>query len=222
MTILVVEDERKLAAILRRALISQNYTVEVASDGEEGLTKALKNSYGAIILDLMLPKKDGMEVCRELRSRGIHTPIIILTARGIVEDRITGLDLGADDYILKPFEMNELFARIRAVLRRRKTSDSLILKAGDLIMDTKTHEVTRGGKKLNLTPKEYKILDTLLRHKGEALSRERILEDTWGPGFKEKNYELNVHIRYLRTKVDKGEPKALIHTIRGVGYTIKD
>lgn len=222
MTILIIEDEKKLIDILKRALIGQHYTVDTAEDGEEGLRKALKNNYSLIILDLMLPKKDGMEVCEELRSHQIHTPVIILTARGVVEDRIKGLDIGADDYLLKPFEMEELFARIRAVLRRRKTSDSLIRKVGDLIMDSKAHEVSRAGKKIALTPKEYKILDTLLRHSGEALTRRQLISEAWGPDFKEENYELNVHIKYLRNKIDKGYPKALIHTVRGVGYTIKE
>lgn len=222
MTILVVEDEQKLAEILKRALTGQNYTVDIAMDGEVGFNKALKNNYGLIILDLMLPKKDGIEVCRELRSHEIHTPIIMLTARGVLEDRVQGLDVGADDYLLKPFEMDELFARVRAILRRRKTSDSLILKVGDLVMDTKAHEVTRGGKKISLTPKEYRILDTLMRNKGQALTRQQLISEAWGYDFKEKNYELNVHIKYLRTKVDKGQSKNLIQTVRGVGYSIKE
>jgi DNA-binding response OmpR family regulator len=222
MNILIIEDEQKLVDILKKALKGQFYTVDAALDGEEGLNKALKNNYNLIILDIMLPKKDGMEIAKELRSRDIHTPIIMLTARGITEDRVHGLDIGADDYLIKPFEMSELFARIRAILRRRKTTDSLILKAGDLILDTKSHEVTRSGKKINLTPKEYKILNTLLTRKGEALTREQIINEAWGPGFKEENHELNVHMRYLRTKVDSNNSKPLIHTIRGVGYTIKD
>lgn len=222
MTILVIEDEQKIRDLIKRALVGQNYTVEVAVDGEEGLEKALHNTYGLIILDLMLPKKDGMEVCQELRNRGIHTPILILTARGVVEDRIQGLDIGADDYLIKPFDMNELFARIRAILRRRRTSDSLIYKVGDLVMDTKAHEVTRAGKKIALTPKEYKILATLLRQKGEALTRAQIITEAWGNDFKEDNHELNVHIKYLRNKIDKNHSKALIQTVRGVGYTIKD
>lgn len=222
MTILVIEDEKKLLDILKRALKGEHYTVETAEDGEEGLQKALKNNYGLIILDLMLPKKDGMEVCLELRKSQIHTPIIMLTARGIVEDRVRGLDIGADDYLLKPFEMSELFARIRAVLRRRKTSDTLILKAADLVMDTKAHEVTRNGKKISLTPKEYRLLDTLLRQKGEALTRAQLIKEAWGSDFKEENYELNVHMKYLRNKVDKGFGKELIQTVRGVGYAIKE
>ncbi|MBP9711836.1 MAG: response regulator transcription factor [Candidatus Pacebacteria bacterium] len=222
MTILVVEDEKKLADLLKRALVGEHYTVEVANDGEEGLQKALKNNYSLIVLDLMLPKKDGMEICRELRARHVHTPIIILTARGILEDRVKGLDLGADDYLTKPFEMSELFARVRALLRRRKTTDSLILKAADLIMDTKAHEVTRAGKKISLTLKEYKILDTLLRKNGEAITRAQLINEAWGHDFKEDNHELNVHIRYLRSKIDEGHSKSLIQTVRGVGYILKE
>ncbi|MFA6256732.1 MAG: response regulator transcription factor [Candidatus Paceibacterota bacterium] len=222
MTILVIEDEVKLAEVLRKALVGQRYTVEVAHDGEAGFNKALKNNYGLIILDLMLPKKDGMDVCRELRERHIHTPIVMLTAKGVLEDRVQGLDVGADDYIMKPFEMEELFARVRAVLRRRKVSDPLVLKVADLVMDTKSHEVTRAGKKVALTPKEYKILDTLMRQSGEALSRDQLIKEAWGNDFKEDNHELNVHMRYLRTKVDKGNSKPLIQTVRGVGYIIKE
>ena len=221
MTILVVEDEQKLVAVLKRALTSQFYTVDTAKDGQEGLNKALKNNYELIVLDLMLPKKDGIEVCKVLRKRQMHTPIIMLTAKGMVEDKIKGLDIGADDYLIKPFEMNELFARVRAVLRRRKTSDSPVLKVGDLVMDTKAHEVTRAGKKIDLTPKEYRILNTLIRQTGEALTRQQIINGAWGPDFKEDNHELNVHIKYLRNKIDKGQKKSLIHTVRGVGYAIK-
>ncbi len=222
MTILVIEDEKKLLDILKRALKGEHYTVDTAEDGEEGLNKALKNNYGLIILDLMLPKKDGMQVCIELRKREIHTPIIILTAKGVVEDRVRGLDIGADDYMLKPFDISELFARIRALLRRRKTSDNLILKIADLVMDTKAHEVTRAGKKISLTPKEYRLLDTLLRQKGEAITRAQLIKEAWGADFKEENYELNVHMKYLRNKVDKSFGKDLIQTVRGVGYAIKE
>lgn len=222
MTILIIEDEEKLAEVLRKALVAERYTVDVAQDGQEGFDKALKNNYGLIVLDLMLPKKDGMDVCRELRERHIHTPIIMLTARGVLEDRVQGLDIGADDYLMKPFEMEELFARIRAVLRRRKTSEPLVLKVADLIMDTKSHEVTRAGKKIALTPKEYRILDALMRQSGEALTRDQLIKEAWGHEFKEDNHELNVHMRYLRTKVDEGYPKPLIHTVRGVGYIIRE
>jgi len=222
MGILVIEDEKKLSDILKTALQSERYAVDTAYDGEEGFQKALANAYEAIILDIMLPKRDGREVCRELRKRNIHTPIIMLTARETIEDRILGLDIGADDYLTKPFSIDELFARIRAVLRRRKTTDSLILKVADLVFDTKKHEVTRAGKVISLTTKEYRLLDALLRHKGEALTRRQLLNTAWGPDFKETNNDLNVHMRYLRKKIDDVSDKPLIHTVRGVGYMLKE
>ena len=159
MAILIIEDEKKLVDILKRALNGERYSVDVAYDGEEGLEKAMKNNYALIILDIMLPKKDGFTVCKELRQHEIHTPIIMLTARGSVDDRVTGLDVGADDYLIKPFGLNELFARIRAVLRRPKTTESNITKVADLIIDRKKHEVTRAGKVISLTPKEYKLIE---------------------------------------------------------------
>ena len=196
--------------------------MDVAYDGQTGLEKGLKNNYSLIILDIMLPKKDGFAVCKELRARHIHTPIIMLTARGSVEDRVTGLDAGADDYLIKPFGIKELFARIRAILRRRKTSDPDITKIGNLVMDKNKHEVTRAGAVISLTPKEYKLLDTLMTYQGEAINRRKLIDHAWGPDFKETNNELNVHIRYLRTKVDGGKNKPLIHTIRGVGFVLKE
>ncbi len=222
MAILIIEDEKKLSDILSKALKSERYSVDVVYDGEEGLDKALKNNYSLILLDIMLPKKDGMEVCKELRKKGIHTPIIMITARGTVEDRVTGLDLGADDYLVKPFGLDELFARIRAVMRRRKTTDADIKKIANLIIDNKKHEVTRGGKIISLTPKEYKLLDTLITFQGEAINRRRLIDYAWGPEFVETNNELNVHIRYLRKKIDHSKNKPLIHTVRGVGFILKD
>lgn len=222
MAILIVEDEKKLVDILKRALKAERYSVDVAYDGEEGLEKAMKNNYGLIILDIMLPKKDGFEVCKELRQHQIHTPIIMLTARGSVEDRVTGLDVGADDYLIKPFGLNELFARMRALLRRPKTTESNVTKVADLIIDRKKHEVTRAGKVINLTPKEYKLLDTLISNPGEAINRRKLIDHAWGPAFKETNNELNVHIRYLRSKIDGKKNKPLIHTVRGVGFVLKE
>ncbi len=226
MPILIIEDEKKLVDILKRALKNERYSVDVAYDGEEGLEKAMKNNYSMIILDIMLPKKDGFTVCKELREHQIFTPIIMLTARGSTEDRVNGLDLGADDYLLKPFGIKELFARIRAVLRRRKAADSNIIsnvtKVADLIMDKKKHEVTRAGKIIHLTPKEYKLLDTLISNSGEAINRRRLIDHAWGPTFEETNNELNVHIKYLRSKIDSGKNKPLIHTIRGVGFVLKE
>lgn len=222
MSILIIEDEKKLVDILKRALKSERYSVDVAYDGEEGLSKAMKNNYTLILLDLMLPKKDGIVVCKELREHQIHTPIIMLTARGGAEDRVLGLDSGADDYLIKPFGVTELFARIRAVLRRRKTTESNIIKIGDLVMDKKKHEVTRAGKIIPLTPKEYKLLDILISSKGEAISRRRLIEYAWGPDFKETNNELNVHIRYLRKKIDRKKMQGFITTVRGVGFVIRE
>lgn len=222
MAILIIEDEKKLVDILKRALKSERYSVDVAYDGQTGLAKAMKNNYSLILLDIMIPKKDGFAVSKELRRREIHTPIIMLTARGSVEDRVAGLDGGADDYLIKPFGINELFARIRAVLRRRKTTAPDITKFADLIMDKKKHEVTRAGKVVPLTPKEYKLLELLLTNHGEAINRKKLIDYAWGPGFTEANNELNVHIKYLRTKIDEGHKKPLIHTIRGVGFVLKE
>lgn len=222
MAILIIEDEQKIVDILKRALKSEHYSVDVAYDGVEGLNKALKNKYELILLDIMLPKKGGFAVCKELRNRQIHTPIIMLTARGLEEERVRGLDLGADDYIVKPFGINELFARIRSVLRRRKTVDGNIWKVGDLVLDTKKHEVIRAGKVITLTPKEYMLLQTLLSRQGEAISRRELLDVAWGPGFEESNNELNVHIRYLRKKIKDDRGKPLIHTLRGVGFALKE
>src|SRR3989344_1035458 len=179
MAILVIEDERKLAALLKKALASEHYTVDTGFDGEEGVAKAFKGRYSLILLDVMLPKKSGMEVCLELRNQHVHTPIIMLTARDTIDDRIAGLDIGADDYITKPFGMEELFARIRAVLRRRKTTESIVLRIADLTLDTKKHEVARGGKLILLTPKEYRLLGSLLRHNGEAMTRRQLIDVAW-------------------------------------------
>lgn len=223
MKILVIEDTKKLADILKKALTAERYSVDLAYDGQVGLDKALKNDYDLILLDIMLPKKDGLKVCRLLRVRSIHTPIIMLTARTAEADRVSGLDIGADDYLTKPFGIGELLARMRAVLRRRKTTDSLVLKIKDLVLDTKKHEVKRAGKVIDLTPKEYKLLFALLRSNGEALTRRELLDTAWNPGFIESNnHELNVHMRYLRTKIDTKSLKPLIRTVRGVGYTIRD
>ncbi len=220
MTILIIEDEKKIVEILKKALRGERYAFDVAYDGEEGLEKALQNNYALIILDLSLPKKDGLDVCKELRAKFVHTPIIMLTARGIPEDRVKGLDVGADDYLLKPFSLDELFARIRAVLRRRKVTESTLLAFQDLVLDGKKHQVTRAGKVVPLTPKEYRLLETLLRNNGQAITRIQLIEEAWGKNFKEINHELNVHMRYLRRKIDLGRKESLIKTVRGVGYIL--
>lgn len=220
MKILIIEDEKKLVDILKKALSGERYAFDVAYDGEEGLEKALKGKYSLIILDLSLPKKDGLDVCEELRLKLVHTPVIMLTARGVIEDRVKGLDVGADDYLLKPFSLDELFARIRAVLRRRKVTEGVILTFSDIVLDSKKHAVTRAGKPIALTPKEYRLLETLLVNKGQAISRAQLIEEAWGKNFKDINLELNVHMRYLRRKVDIGRKESLIKTVRGVGYTL--
>lgn len=222
MRILIIEDEKKLVEILKKALKIERYLCDVALDGEEGLDMALKGNYSLIILDLSLPKKDGLDVCKELRAKFVHTPIIMLTARGVIEDRVVGLDVGADDYLLKPFSLDELFARIRAVLRRRKVSEGLLLTVADIVLDTKKHQVFRAGKPLLLTPKEYRLLETLLRNKGQAITRTQLIEETWGKNFKDIDVELNVHMRYLRRKVDSGRKTSLVQTVRGVGYTLQE
>lgn len=222
MPILIVEDEKKLSDILKTALKIQRYSIDVAEDGETALEKAMKNAYSVILLDIRLPKKDGFAVCKELRDLQVQTPIIMLTALGSVEDRILGLNAGADDYLIKPFSLEELFARIRAVMRRRRVTGSDIIKVGDLVMDKKKHEVTRAGKVIHLTPKEYMLLDLLLSSPGEAITRRNLINHAWGPDFKEKSNELNVHMKYLRNKIDGNRKKSLIQTIRGVGFVIKE
>lgn len=222
MSVLIVEDDKKLSDILKIALKNELYSIDTAFDGEEALEKAKKNDYSLILLDIMIPKKDGIMVCQELRACQIHTPIIMLTAKGTPEDRVSGLDIGADDYLVKPFGMLELFARIRAVLRRRKKTNPNISKIDNLIIDRNKHEVTRGNKVILLTPKEYKLLDFLIIHYGEAMKRQALIDYAWGPGFVEKNNELNVHIKYLRNKIDTNNNKPLINTVRGVGFVIKD
>lgn len=222
MPILIVEDEKKLSDILKQALKGERYSIDTAYDGKEGLEKALRNNYSLILLDIRLPKKDGFTVCKDLRQRNVHTPIIMLTAMGRVEDRVTGLDSGADDYLVKPFSLDELFARIRAVMRRRRNTDSNVVKVSDLEIDKKRHEVTRAGEIISLTPKEYKLLDILISNHGEVLSRRKLIDHAWGPQFVETHNELNVHIKYLRSKIDKNAKNHLIHTIRGVGFVLKE
>ncbi|MDD4988984.1 MAG: response regulator transcription factor [Candidatus Pacebacteria bacterium] len=222
MTILIIEDDKQLSDILKKALKSERYSVDTAFDGEIGYEKALTGKYSLIILDIMLPKRDGMEICYELRANLVHTPIIMLTARSMVEDRVAGLDLGADDYLVKPFGMSELIARIGALLRRKEKVDVTILKVADITFDNQKHEVKRAGKLTPLTLKEYRLLFILLSHKGEVLTRRQLLDEAWGPEFEEKNNELNVHMKYLRNKVDSNRKIPLIRTIRGVGFSLKE
>lgn len=222
MTILVVEDEVKITRFIRRGLEMEHYTVDVAYNGEEALEKIELNTYDLIILDIMLPKKSGIEVLQDLRSQKIETPVIMLTAKDTIEDRVAGLDAGADDYLVKPFAFGELVARIRALLRREKTVKTTKLQIDDLVLDPATHEVTRGGKELSLSSKEYRLLDYMMRRPGHVCTRTMIGEHIWGYNFTEDSNVIDVYISYLRRKVDKGFRNKLIHTIRDVGYKIQD
>ena len=224
MKILIVEDEAKLAMVLHKGLKENGYIADWADDGELGLDMALEGNYAAIILDVMLPKKDGFEVLRELRKAGSTVPIIMLTARSRVDDRIQGLDLGADDYLPKPFDFKELLARLRAVTRRPTVELRTILKVADLELDLQSREVRRGGDAIDLTAKELVLLEYLMSRKGLALTRAMILENVWAS---EDAYDggsnlVEVYINFLRKKIDQGRPVKLIQTLRGVGYTLQE
>ena len=217
--VLVVEDDPGIADFIRRGLVYQDYEVDVASDGEEGLTIARDNPPDLVLLDLMIPKIDGVEVCRRLRA-GSDVPIIILTARDSVTDKISGLDAGADDYVTKPFAFDELLARVRAALRRREPGDEVVT-VGDLTVRPASHEVTRGPRQVELTAREFDLLLLLARNAGKVLDRNTILESIWGYSFDGESDTVKVYIRYIRRKLNaEGEPD-LIHAIRGVGYMLK-
>lgn len=220
MRILVVEDEHKIAAFLKRGLTEEGYAVDIAYDGDDALDWLLVVPFDLIILDVLLPRRSGVEVARALRHRGFHTPVLMLTARDDVEDRVQGLDSGADDYLTKPFAFSELLARIRALLRREPTTHGVLLQLADLTLDPVTHVVTRGGSPVTLAHKEYQILDYLLRHPHQVLTRTMIVEHVWGYDFESESNVIDVHIRSLRRKLDDDHPTKLIHTVRGVGYRL--
>lgn len=220
MTILVVEDEKKIIRFIKKGLEMEHYTVDVAYDGEEALRLAEVNGYDVIVLDLMLPKMDGIEVCKKIREMGVETPIIMLTARDTIEDRIMGLDAGADDYLVKPFAFGELLARVRALLRREKTVQRTKLQVGDLMLDPVTHEVFRGERLVELTSKEYRLLDYLMRRPGQVCTRTMIGEHIWGYDFSDDSNVIDVYISYLRKKIDAGFKEKLLHTVRDVGYKL--
>lgn len=222
MYILVVEDEKKVVGFLKKGLQEEHYTVDAAYDGEEALLLAEMNQYDLIILDIMLPKKDGMEVLKELRTRRISTPILMLTAKDSLQDKVQGLDSGADDYLTKPFAFAELLARIRALLRRGKPESEVKLTAADLELDPVTHKVQRAGNPIELTNKEYALLEYFLRNKGQVLTRSLISEHVWGYRFDTGTNIVDVYVNYLRNKIDHGFDKKLIHTVRGVGYVLKE
>ncbi len=222
MRMLVVEDEPSLIKTTARRLKEAGYSVDTAKDGQEGLGFAEVVDYDCIILDLMLPIMDGFTVLQKLRMKKIPTPVLILTAKDAIEDRVRGLDMGADDYLVKPFSFDELLARVRALLRRRGDDREVILRIGDLTLDTTTHIAKRGEKIIELTAKEYAMLEYLLRNKGMLVTRSQIIEHVWNYDFDYNSNVVEVYIRYLRRKIDDGFEQKLIHTMRGSGYMLKE
>lgn len=222
MRILIVEDEKALANNLRRGLSEEGYSVDAAYDGEEGGFMAETEPYDIIILDIMLPKKDGIAVLKNLRKEGIKTPVLMLTAKDAVSDKIRGLDSGADDYITKPFDFDELLARVRSLLRRKGEVKSAVITIADLEIDTAGHQVKRGGKEIPLSAREYALLEYLAYNKEKVVSRTDISEHIYDYDFDLDSNIIDVYINFLRNKIDKGFDKRLIHTIRGAGYILKE
>ena len=222
--VLVVEDERKLAQVLASALQADHYEVVVAATGEDGFFRANAEAFDLVLLDLMLPGRSGLEILQALRHRQVHTPVLMLTARDGVEDRVLGLDLGADDYLVKPFALPELLARIRALLRRGRPADVLRLKAGDLDLDLVGRRATRGGRLLDLTLREFELLEYLLRHQGHVVSREMLAHDVWKEHQRATPIDnvIDVQMARLRKKVDVDGQDRLIHTVRGVGFVLRE
>jgi two-component system, OmpR family, copper resistance phosphate regulon response regulator CusR len=217
MRLLIVEDEQRLAQVIKKGFTEDGFAVDMAIDGEEGLFLASSEMYDAIILDITLPKLDGLAVCRELRAKEIRIPIIMLTAKTTLEDKIAGLDMGADDYLTKPFAFMELRSRVHALIRRNSRDLSTQLTIADLVVDPIKHTITRGGVHISVTPKEFSVLELLLRHKDEVVTRTMITEHVWDYNFDGMSNVVDVFVASLRRKIDKNKPK-LIHTIHGVGY----
>ncbi|OQY20395.1 MAG: DNA-binding response regulator [Desulfobacteraceae bacterium 4572_35.1] len=222
MNILVVEDEKKVASFIQRGLEEEGFTVEIAVNGEEGSEKAESNHYDLILLDIMLPKKDGLTVLKELRAKEINTPVLCLTAKDSVEDIVAGLDSGSDDYLTKPFAFAELLARVKALVRRGAQDRGAEVFFADLRLDPVTHKVWRGEKEIDLTTKEYGLLEYFMRNPNQVLTRAMIAEHVWDYTFDSFTNIIDVYVNYLRKKVDKDHSKKLIHTIRGVGYVLKE
>lgn len=221
MRVLVVEDETKVGSFIKRALEEESYAVDLCEDGAQGLDLALTGSYDLIMIDLMLPGLPGMEVLTRLRKEKIQTPVLILTAQSKVDQRVKGLDAGADDYLTKPFAIDELLARVRALLRRGTAEASGTLQIDDLILNPATREVTRGGQRIELTVKEYALLEYFMRHAGRVLTRPMISDHVWNQDFDTFTNVIDVYVNYLRNKIDRGRARKLIHTIRGSGYMLK-
>ena len=222
MRILIVEDEKKVAGFIKKGLEEETYAVDVAHDGEEGLHLGSEGQYDLIILDIMLPKINGLEVLSLLRTQGSDIPILLLTAKDAVDDRVTGLNKGADDYLTKPFAFSELLARVRVLLRRGKAEVKTILQIADLTLDLVSHKVNRGGDEIELTGKEYSLLEYFIRNQEKVLTRTMIAEHVWDYNFDTFTNVIDVYINHLRNKIDKGRQGKLLHTLRGVGYIMKE
>ena len=222
MRILVVEDERKVASFIRQGLEEEGHAVEVARDGAEAVDLLSGPPYDLIVLDVMLPRRDGFAVLRELRGHGVATPVLMLTAADAVADKVTGLDLGADDYLTKPFAFAEFLARVRALLRRGSDQRPPVLRIADLTLDPATRYVTRGARRVELTTREYALLEYFMRRTGRVLTRPMIAEHVWGIDFDHESNVIDVYVGYLRKKVDQDGETRLLHTVRGAGYVMKD
>lgn len=222
MRLLVVEDEKKVASFIKQGLVEEGYAVDVAGDGEAGLKMVLDGVHDLIILDLSLPKKDGLSVLQALRQAKVKTPVLLLTVRANIEDKVLGLDAGADDYLTKPFAFEELLARIRALLRRRAATEPPVLQVADLILDPGQRSVLRHGKKIELTPREFSLLDYFMRNPGRVLTRTMIAEHVWDYSFDTTTNVIDVYVNYLRKKIDADHEPKLLHTVRGVGYVLKE
>ena len=223
MRLLVVEDDREAAEYLKKALREAGHLAEIAADGESGLALALDGEFDVLVVDRMLPKRDGLSLVAELRDKGIATPVLFLSALGQVDDRVTGLRAGGDDYLAKPYSFSELLARVEALARRGapQTADT-VYRVGDLELDRLAHRVTRATKEIALQPREFRLLEYLMRHAGQVVTRTMLLENVWDYHFDPQTNVIDVHVSRLRSKIDKGFDRTLLHTIRGAGYMIRD
>ena len=221
MHILLVEDELKMARALRRGLEQEGHSVDSATDGDDALSRGVEFEYDAMVLDVMLPGRDGFSICRELRARDRWAPVLMLTARDAVEDRIRGLDAGADDYLVKPFAFGELLARLRALIRRGASERPAIITVGDVELDPAAHTVTREGRLVDLSVREFSLLEFLMRHPGEVVSRTRILEQVWDVNYDSFSNVVDVYVGYLRRKLEQPFGRPFIRTVRGVGYVVE-
>ena len=222
MRILLAEDQKDLNKIINKRLSVEGYSVDSCFDGEEVSDFTAAASYDCIIMDIMVPQQDGLTVLREMRQRGDSTPVLLLTAKDTVQDKVTGLDLGADDYLVKPFAFEELIARIRVITRKASGNSSNVFHIADLTLDVASHSVTRGGAAISLSAKEFALLEYMMRNKGLVLSREKIENNLWNYDYVGGTNAVDVYIRYLRKKIDDGRDKKLIHTVRGAGYVLKE